>query len=65
MSLNREFLIWKEKGIGVREREREREKERERWAGGSAGRIFKVRFGRDREIERRTRQRYRETNIQS
>jgi hypothetical protein len=25
MSLNREFLIWKEKGIGVRERERERE----------------------------------------
>jgi hypothetical protein len=29
MSLNREFLIWKERGRGVRERER--------WVAGSAG----------------------------
>jgi hypothetical protein len=46
MSLNRAFLIWKERGRGVRKIEGGGE--RERWAGGSAGRIFKVRFGRDR-----------------
>ena len=34
-------------GISYLERERERG-EREMWASGSAGRIFKVRFGRDR-----------------
>jgi hypothetical protein len=35
MSLNKEFINWKEQGRGVRERERERE--RERVGGGSAG----------------------------
>jgi hypothetical protein len=35
------------------------ERERERERGGSASSIFKVRFGRDREIEGR--ERYRET----
>jgi hypothetical protein len=49
MSLNREFLIWKERGRG--EKGRGRGLERERWAGRSAGRIFKVRFGREREKE--------------
>jgi hypothetical protein len=44
MSLNREFLIWK----GRRRDERGRQRERERWTGGSAGWIFKVRFGRER-----------------
>jgi hypothetical protein len=42
MSLNREFLIWKERGRGVRERERGG------WAGQQAV-IFRIRFGRDRE----------------
>jgi hypothetical protein len=41
-------------GISYLEREREgcdreREEVTERWAGGSVGRIFKVRFGRKRE----------------
>jgi hypothetical protein len=42
MSLNREFLIWKEQG-----RRCEREGEVGGWAGQKAV-IFKVRFGKDR-----------------
>jgi hypothetical protein len=41
MSLNREFLIWKERGRGVREREKSG------WAGQQTV-ISKIRFGRDR-----------------
>jgi hypothetical protein len=39
MSLNREFLIWKEQGMGVRERERER------GVGGRVSRQSYVRLG--------------------
>jgi hypothetical protein len=37
MSLNREFLTWKEQGRGVREREG--------WVAGQQAVIFKVRLG--------------------
>jgi len=57
MSLNREFLIWKERGRGVRERERGG------WAGHQAV-IFRIRFGRDRETEIE-RHRNKETKRQS
>jgi hypothetical protein len=51
MSLNREFIIWKERREGVREREG--------WVGGSAGIHIqgKVRFWRDRGQRQRDRDR--------
>jgi hypothetical protein len=58
MSLNREFLIWKKmegrdrEREGVRGYEREREREVDRRVSGSAGSIFKVRFGREKDRER-------------
>ncbi len=42
MSLNREFLIWKERGRGERERERERGAG---WQAGQQAGIFKVWLG--------------------
>jgi hypothetical protein len=51
---NWEILVWKERGRG----EREREGQAGRQAGGQVSIqsvIFKVRFGRDREIEGRDR----------
>jgi hypothetical protein len=45
MSLNREFLIWKERGIGLRERRvGGSEREREGWEGERVGRQAYLRF---------------------
>ena len=45
MSLNREFLIWKERGIGLRERRvGGSERKREGWAGERVGRQAYLRF---------------------